>query len=121
MKDFLDFWSGESSWIGLPEAARAATLNMADKIALDWHASFAFDPGPARLRMLTERTGISILRGDHSPDPMQRLVDCLHEQLPGTVRVVVPGANHLMPLTHMPEITNAVLSQLHVDEERRLR
>ncbi len=99
--------------------AQSALLNTADKIALDWQASFAFDPGPAALGILARRT--ALIRGDRSPQPMRRLVDALHALMTGSVRVVVPGANYLLPLTHMTEITNAILSQLHADTERRLR
>ena len=90
----------------------------ADKIALDWQASFAADPGLERLSTL----GVStlLLRGDRSPQPMCPLVDTLHRLMPYSARAVVPGANHLLPLTHPSALIDAILSHLHAHAERRM-
>ena len=52
---------------------------------------------------------------------MLRLVDALHALMPGSTHVVVPGAGHLLPLTHASELSRAMLSHLHAEAERRLR
>jgi hypothetical protein len=61
-----------------------------------------------------------LVRGDHSPEPMCRLVDALHRLMPGSNRIIIDNANHLLPLTHGRAITGAILGQLHADAERRL-
>ena len=62
-----------------------------------------------------------MLRGDESPSAMQRLVDCLHDLMPGSTLHVLAGANHLLPLARAQDVTAAILAHLHVDAERRLR
>ncbi len=119
MRRFIHFWVGEGAWSGLPAQARAEMLRTSGKIALDWRASFAADPGADKLRALGART--MLVRGDRSPEPMLRLVDALHAQMPGSSCVVVAGANHLLPITHPAAVTGALLSHLNADAERRLR
>lgn len=119
MAEFIDFWTGNGAWAALSAAMRSDMLKVAGKIVLDWQASFEADPGPDRLAALGPRT--LLLRGDHSPEPMRRLVDALHHLMPGSTCTVVCGANHLLPLTHAAALTTAILGQLHTDAERTLR
>jgi pimeloyl-ACP methyl ester carboxylesterase len=117
MRRFVDFWMGNDAWVGLPADIRASMLKAADKIVLDWQASFAADPGRARLSALAART--LLVRGSDSPRPMRSLVDALHAIMPGSARTVVEGANHLLPLTHVSVLTNAILSNLRAGAKRR--
>jgi pimeloyl-ACP methyl ester carboxylesterase len=118
MAQFIDFWTGAGAWAALPPPVRAEMLTLAEKIALDWRASFNADPGPESLVALGPRT--LLVRGDCSPEPMCRLVDALHGLMPGSSRIIIDNANHLLPLTHGRAITGAILGQLHADAERRL-
>jgi len=117
MHRFVDFWVGSDAWVGLPADARASMLKAADKIVLDWQASFAADPGRARLSALAART--LLVRGSDSPRPMRSLVDALHAIMPGSGRTVVEGASHLLPRTHASVLTSAILSNLRAGAKRR--
>jgi pimeloyl-ACP methyl ester carboxylesterase len=117
MRRFVDFWMGNDAWVGLPADIRASMLKAADKIVLDWQASFAADPGRARLSALAART--LLMRGSDSPRPMRFLVDALHAIMPGSEHIVVQGANHLLPLTHAAVLTSAILSNLRAGAKRR--
>jgi pimeloyl-ACP methyl ester carboxylesterase len=119
MQRFIDFWTGSGAWARLPVAMRESMLGMVGKIVLDWQASFAADPGPERLVPLAPRT--LLMCGDKSPEPMRRLVDALHALMPASERLVVPGANHLLPLTHASALTSALMTQFHATSERRMR
>jgi pimeloyl-ACP methyl ester carboxylesterase len=92
---------------------------VADKIELDWQASFAADPGAPRLSVLAERT--LLVRGERSPAPMRRLVDALHALMLGSARAIVPGAAHLIPLTHPAALFAVLMQHLHAAFERRMR
>ena len=118
MRRFVDFWMGNGAWAGLPAGTRANVLKAADKIVLDWQASFAADPGRVRLSALEVRT--LLVRGSDSPRPMRALVDALHAIMPGSARTVVEGANHLLPLTHVSVLSSAILSNLRAGAQRRL-
>ena len=117
MRRFVDFWMGNDAWVGLSADTRASMRKAADKIVLDWQASFAADPGIARLSALAART--LLVRGSDSPRPMRSLVDALHAIMPGSTRTVVEGANHLLPRTHASVLTSAILSNLRAGAKRR--
>jgi pimeloyl-ACP methyl ester carboxylesterase len=119
IRPFIEFWTGRGAWDRLPPSARAGMLNASGKVMLDWRAAFALAPDRASLAALGPRT--MLMRGTASPPPMLELVDALHALMPGSSRVIVEGASHLLPLTHAETITAAVLSHLHADAERRLR
>jgi pimeloyl-ACP methyl ester carboxylesterase len=102
-----------------PVDAQREMLRHADKIALDWQAAFAFAPDRPGLARLGART--LLIRGDRSPRPMVHLVDALHALMPGSARVIVSGASHLLPLTRPSDVTQAILAHLHADAERRMR
>jgi pimeloyl-ACP methyl ester carboxylesterase len=118
MGRFIDFWMGDGAWRRLSADSRVNMLKAADKIVLDWQASFAADPGIACLSALAART--MLVRGSDSPRPMCSLVDALHAMMPGSDLLVVEGANHLLPLTDASALTSAILSNLNA-AERRLR
>jgi pimeloyl-ACP methyl ester carboxylesterase len=114
MRRFLDFWMGNDAWTRLSTETRVNMLKAADKIVLDWQASFAADPGRARLSTLAVRT--MLVRGSDSPRPMCSLVEALNAIMPGSERIVMEGANHLLPLTHASALTSAILSSLQATE-----
>jgi pimeloyl-ACP methyl ester carboxylesterase len=117
MRRFVDFWMGNDAWAGLSADTRASMRNAADKIVLDWQASFAADPGRSRLSALAVRT--LLVRGSDSPRPMRSLVDALHAIMPGSGRTVVEGAGHLLPRTHASVLASAILSNLLTGAKRR--
>lgn len=119
MRGFIEFWTGKGSWEALPQAMREGMLAMSRKIRLDWDACFAADPGMHSLAVLARKT--ILIRGDRSPEPMRKLVDALHELMPESTKVVIRGANHLLPLTHRSQLTDALISHLRTDAERVLR
>jgi len=118
MRDFIGFWTGEGSWERMPADMRGVLLEKAGKIVLDWQASFAAETDLHALAGLGTRT--LLLSGDGSPAPMRRLVEALHGLMPGSTRTVVPGAGHLLPVTHAAAVTQAILGHFHTDAERRL-
>jgi pimeloyl-ACP methyl ester carboxylesterase len=116
MEQFVDFWNGSGAWARLRPEVRDSLLGMANKAVLDWQASFAAGPGPDRLAALGPLT--LLVRGDGSPEPVQRLVDALHALMPESERAVVQGANHLLPLTHSAELTGLIRPRLLASTQR---
>ena len=119
MQYFIDFWTGNGSWEALDTAARASMLKMGDKIVLDWGASITADPDRDRVAALGPLT--MLVRGSDSPEPMCRLVDSMHALMPGSERIIVPGANHLLPLSHSPALTSAIMAHLLAGARRQMR
>ncbi len=115
---FVNFWCGDGTWERHSASARMAMLAAVQKVALDWQAAFAFDPGRERLQSLSGRT--AIFSGGQSPEPMQQLAAALHQLMPGSTHAIVRGAGHLLPMTHRTELVKLLLEHLHMDAERRL-
>ena len=112
---FINFWCGEGTWERHSAATRMAMLAAVKKVALDWQAALAFDPGQERLQVLRDRT--AIFGGDQSPEPMQHVVETLHELMSGSAYAIVRGAGHLLPLTHRTELVKLLLEHLHTESE----
>lgn len=111
LRGFLGYWTGPNSWDALPARAREEILNYADKIRLDWEASFDADPGVRALRAIQPRA--LLVHGGGSPLSTRRVAAALAEMLPHSTLRVVDEANHLLPLTHGPALMEALLAHLH--------
>lgn len=107
---FLAYWTGPDSWDSLPERAREEARNSAQKIRLDWEASFNTDPSIDRLRAIRART--LLLHGSKSPLSTRCVIAALSRILPHSTLRAVEGANHLLPLTHGLALTEAILAHL---------
>jgi len=118
METFLEFWT-PGAWSRMPEKHRESALLSASKVLHDWNAAFAFDPAPRQLASIAPQT--LLVRGDRSPQPMIRLVDALHHLLPGSRMSVVPGAGHLLPITHERALLEALIAAFLGAQERSLR
>jgi pimeloyl-ACP methyl ester carboxylesterase len=116
---FINFWCGEGTWERHSAATRMAMLAAVRKVALDWQAAFAFDPGRERLQILSGRT--SIFGGDQSPEPMQQLAAALQQLMQDSTQATVRGASHLLPMTHRTELVKLLLEHLHIESGRQLR
>lgn len=119
MREFVGFWAGDEAWKRMSDMVRAGMVQMAGRIVLDWQASFRAEAEPHRLAALGPR--MLLLSGERSPEPMLRLVDALHAIVPGSTAIRIAGAGHLLPLTHVAEVTRAMLGHLHIEAERRSR
>jgi hypothetical protein len=50
---------------------------------------------------------------------MHELVDLLHASMPGSRRIVLPGADHLMPLNMADAVSAAILGHVQAHAEPR--
>ena len=116
MRWFVDFWGGDGAWAAQSDAIRAAMVKIADKIVLDFQVTFSFEPAWDRLAQFGPRT--VLLCGGRAHDLMRRLVKALHRMMPGSRRIIVPGANHLLPTTHGDALIDALAAQLTPQTER---
>jgi pimeloyl-ACP methyl ester carboxylesterase len=119
MQVFVDFWGGDGAWAAQPDTTRAVMAKIADKIVLDFQVAFGFEPAWDGLAQFGPRT--VLMRGDRSPEPVHRVLDTLQRLMPASRRIVVPGANHLLPSTHGSALMEAVMAQLNCEGRRQPR
>lgn len=109
MMRFVDYWNGEGAWQATDPETRLRFSRLAPKIVLDFHAAMNEDTGLDTYRRLFTFP-VRIIRGDRSPEPVRRVAELLSERIPGAALVTVPGAGHMLPLSH-PDETLAVLRE----------
>src|SRR5262249_54207141 len=116
MQVFVHFWGGDGAWAAQPDATRAGMMKIAEKIVLDFQVAFGFEPAWNELAQFGPRT--ALMRGDRSPGPGHHVTHTPHRLMPASRRIVVPGADHLLPSTHGSALMEVVLAQLGADGER---
>jgi len=104
---FVDYWSGTGAWAEMPYEKRAALVPMLRKVALDFEA------------VLNEPTGLADMADIHVPTlilqvsrtafPTRRVCQTLSGAVRNAPLHVVPGAGHMLPLTHRDEV-NALIA-----------
>ncbi len=96
---FLDLWGGGTAFADMPAAQQRY---MAERIRL----IRASDPAlhEDRARLLTRLEAVTmptlLLSGGASPSVISEILDRLEDGIRDTRRAVVPGAGHMVPITH---------------------
>jgi pimeloyl-ACP methyl ester carboxylesterase len=103
---FVDYWSGGGSWAALRPSVQAALTRWAPKAPLDFRALID-EPTPASAYAAL-RFPTLIMRGEHAPAPARLIAETLPTLIPAARLAVIPGAGHMGPLTHVPEVNAAI-------------
>ncbi|PQO22595.1 alpha/beta hydrolase [Rhodobacteraceae bacterium WD3A24] len=110
---FIGMWGAGAPWAELPEAQRAYMVDRigfipatAHSLADDAHGLLA----PGRLEGLTRP--VLIVRGAASPPIMEAVTAALAARLPDARMVEVPGAGHMLPLTHPDAVARAIAERI---------
>lgn len=108
---FTEFWNGSGPQEPLPASARLRMIERADKLAFDFTAAFAEQGVAAAARRLAVPT--LLLSGGWSPYLTQRIVQRLAYIIDGADARHLPGAGHMLPITHAgivnPEIARHIV------------
>lgn len=111
-RDFLATW-GTPDWQALPEPARAAMIRQVRLVA-DTHAALAGDAHnilrPGGLEGID--APVMIITGADSPAVMASIAENLAARLADVGRAVVPGAGHMLPLTHPAPVAGLIAANL---------
>jgi pimeloyl-ACP methyl ester carboxylesterase len=106
-------WGGEAGFDDLPEAQRQYILDRIHFIVAQG-PSLRDDSGALLRYMGLESLGLPVLlvEGGESPPVIGAIMDELGRRLPDTTRLVVPGAGHMVPITHPQAVAEAILAHL---------
>lgn len=98
MHGFVDYWNGKGSWAALPEERRALFAGKAASVARNFEAGFRGAPS------LTDLAGVDvpalIVTGRNSPKAAIATSRAVLGVLPKADCVSIPGAGHMLPVTH---------------------
>lgn len=119
MARFVDFWSGRRSWAGLNPQRQQALARQSDQVRRDFEAIFSETLPLHAFRKLSVPT--TIVAGTESPAPAVLVSRLLARAMPVATLMTFPGANHLLPLTHSPELIRLLTVRLKAHGLVKLR
>jgi pimeloyl-ACP methyl ester carboxylesterase len=106
---FVQQWGTGQSWDSLDPRQRQGFIAQLPLVLAAAPANFD-DSGqilrPGGLESLD--APVMIIRGDNSPAVMERLCDAIAARLPDVGHAVVPGAGHMLPMTHARQVADLI-------------
>jgi GNAT superfamily N-acetyltransferase len=119
MRHFVDFWNGNETWSHMPEKQRAAINGRARLVAAH------FDAVRGESSRLDDyaviKVPVLLVHGSDSPAPMAPIVMTLTKVLPQARTLRVPGAGHMLPITHAETVNQAIIAHLSAAGTSTLR
>lgn len=112
---FLEFWRGSGPQETLPGEARLRMIETIEKVAFDFTAILGevnIASAAAALRVPT-----LLVSGGLSPYMTQRIVARLAALIPGAETRHLPGAGHMLPLTHARAINPDIVRHIELTED----
>ena len=103
---FLDYRNGPGTWNGLGDAARARFRSGTEPIAAGFRTNLSNPTSIADIEALDLPT--LVLRGENTTSPDRRVAEILRDHIPRCRYQIVPGAEHMSPLTHPAFIAEAL-------------
>lgn len=100
----IDFWGGDGSFSGLPDAVQDYCRQTVQANVLDWHTAFGFELTRAHLARLD--IPVLLVRGALANPAMVLITEALNDGLPNARMDVVAGASHFLISTHARECAN---------------
>ncbi len=115
MGQFVDYWNGTGAWKRTRPEVRERLSRHAPKVVLDFHAAINENTSLDGYRRRFDFP-VAVLRGELSPAPTRRIAALLSERILGASLTTVPGAGHMLPITHPGRVNAAVVS--HIERNR---
>lgn len=110
MQRFVDYWNGSGTWAGLPEDRRSDLSRLAATVVGDFAATLA-EAIPLETYRQIQAPAL-LFRGSLSAAPTQRLVGLLGSTLPNARVCTVPGAGHMLPLSHRDFVNREIMKHV---------
>ena len=103
MEQYIDYFNGRPGyWRRLEDRVQARMLALADRLAVGLDAVGRLDLRNADLASIA--VPVTVIRGG-ATDPLHaRLSELVAQSIPGATLIDLPGAGHMMTLTHGAEI-----------------
>lgn len=112
---FLSFWNGSAPTETLPGEVRLRMLEHIEKIAFDFTAILGENNVAASAASL--RVPTLLVSGGLSPYMTQRIVGRLAALIPGAEVKHLPGAGHMLPISHAEDINPAIIRHIELADD----
>lgn len=107
---FIDCRNGPGTWARLSDTAKGRFRATTDTTVEGWHSSLSNRTTLDDLKRIAQRT--LVLCGEKTSAPERRVTEILRDRIPGACYRIIPGAEHMSPLTHPAFIAEAIEQHL---------
>jgi pimeloyl-ACP methyl ester carboxylesterase len=108
---FIDYRNGQGAWEALPVATKERLMTGTESTVAGFHSNLNNPTSLDDVRQV--RLPTLVMCGEKTTFPDRRVTEILREQMPRCRYTIIPGADHMSPLSHPEFIANAVRD--HVD------
>jgi pimeloyl-ACP methyl ester carboxylesterase len=115
MRAFVDYWNGSGAFDAMHAHVQTALIGWASKCPLDFHALIEEPAARSAYRAL--KVPALILRGEHAPTPTRIIAEDLSRLLPAAHLMVIKGAGHMGPFTHVSEVCRLMVQHISANED----
>ena len=110
-RGFIDYRNGPGTWQALPAATKERFVAGTGSAVAGFQSNLSNPTSLEDVRRVQLPT--LVLCGETTTSPDRRVTEILREQIPGCRYTIIPGADHMSPLSHPEFIANAI--RHHVD------
>ena len=110
---FLDVWGNGTTFEDVPPAQKAYAMKRIDLIKASEPALFE-DSANLVPRLMNVSAPMLLVEGGESPPIIAAILDRIERDCPDTTRISVPGAGHMVPITHPEPVAEALLRHFAV-------
>jgi pimeloyl-ACP methyl ester carboxylesterase len=114
---FLDYRNGPGTWQALPEPSRERFRSTTESTVTGFRSNLSNPTSFRDLEQLALPT--LVMCGDKTTVPDRRLTEVLRDHISGCRYEVIPGAEHMSPLSHPAFIAEAVERHINADTVHR--
>lgn len=104
---FLDVWGNGVPFGRVPPAQRAYAMERIDLIKASEPALFGDKAGLVP-KLSEVKATVLLVEGSESPPIIPAILDRMAQDIPDTTRVCIPGAGHMVPITHPNPVAWAI-------------
>lgn len=103
---FIDYRNGAGTWDALPAASRERFLSTTESTVAGFRSNLSNPTSLDDLRCVATPT--LVMCGEKTTLPDRKVTEILRDHIPGCQYVVIPGAEHMSPLSHPGFIAQAI-------------
>lgn len=110
-RGFIDYRNGPGTWQALPAATKERFAAGTGSTVAGFHSNLS---NPTSLEDVHQvQFPTLVMCGEKTTPPDRRVTEILREHIPRCQYTIIPGADHMSPLSHAEFIANAI--RRHVD------
>ena len=116
-RGFLDYRNGSGTWQALPETQKQRFRAVTESTLAGFRSNLSNPTSLSDLNRLSLPT--LIMCGEKTTTPDRRVTEILREHTPQSRYELIPGAEHMSPLTHPAFIADAIARHVNAASHHR--